>query len=60
PGVTRENRISDEGLQRLDRQLARGGKITLPVLAQWVRRYGDSARDIIRQYGYNIDDLDQI
>lgn len=56
PGVSRDNRISDEGLERLEKQLARGTKIARPVLAQWVRRYGDAARDIISKY---IADFDQ-
>ncbi|HUT41489.1 MAG TPA: hypothetical protein VM011_09125 [Gammaproteobacteria bacterium] len=51
PGVTRENRISDEGLQRLEQQLRRGGQISDAVLAQWIRRYGDAAREIIARHG---------
>ncbi|HEY9052394.1 MAG TPA: hypothetical protein VIQ03_12660 [Gammaproteobacteria bacterium] len=50
PGVSRQNRLSDEGLQRLENQLARGMKINAPVLAQWIKRYGDPARDIIKRY----------
>jgi len=48
PGVSRHNeaRLSDEGLQRLERQL-RAGTISQPVLEQWVRRYGDAARRLI-------------
>ena len=51
PGISRENRISDEGLQRLERQLQRGGQISDAVLAQWIRRYGDAAREIIARHG---------
>jgi len=51
PGVTREHRISDEGLQRLEQQLRRGGQISDAVLAQWIRRYGDAAREIIARHG---------
>ena len=51
PGVSREHRISDEGLQRLEQQLRRGGQISDAVLAQWIRRYGDAARDIIARHG---------
>ena len=51
PGISRGERISDEGLARLDRQLEGGLQISDPVLAQWIRRYGDSAREIIREHG---------
>lgn len=50
PGVSRENRISDEGLARLDKQLQRGIKISRAVLGQWIKRYGDDARVIIDRY----------
>ena len=60
PGVSRDDRISDEGLQRLDKQLAFGIKISTPVLAQWIRRYGDAARDIIKQHGLYTDELDEV
>ena len=52
PGVSRENRISDEGLERLEKQLKLGIKIAQPVLQQWVRRYGDPARKLLKSYGY--------
>ena len=51
PGISRESRISDEGLQRLQAQMQRGGQISDAVLLQWIRRYGDAARTIIRRYG---------
>lgn len=60
PGVSREDRISDKGLQRLEEQLARGGQVSVLVLAQWIRRYGDAARDIIKrhgQYGAELEDV---
>ena len=50
PGVSRTERLSDEGLQRLERQLAAGSQISDAVLAQWLRRYGESARAVIRQH----------
>jgi len=50
PGVSREDRIADEGLQRLEKQLERGVKIARPVLDQWIKRYGESARKIIQNY----------
>lgn len=56
PGVSRENRISDEGLIRLEKQLASGTKIAQQVLAQWIKRYGDSAIEIIKKYGQYIPD----
>ncbi len=59
PGVERVNRMSDEGLQRLEHQLSRGG-ISDAVLAQWIRRYGTTARKLIRQYDRYIDAFDNI
>ena len=50
PGVSRQQRLSDEGLARLEKQLAAGVNISSPVLMQWIRRYGDRARSIIRKY----------
>jgi hypothetical protein len=50
PGVSRSQRISDEGLQRLDKQLRSGVKISRVVLDQWVKRYGDKAIVIIKRY----------
>lgn len=50
PGVSREHRISDEGLARLDKQLRTGVKISRVVLKQWIKRYGDDARVIIEKY----------
>ncbi|HHH42676.1 MAG TPA: hypothetical protein ENK49_00915 [Gammaproteobacteria bacterium] len=49
PGVAREERLSTEGLQRLEQQL-RAGTISKPVLQQWLRRYGDAAQKLIDQY----------
>ena len=51
PGIARENRISDEGLQRLDKQLRCGAKINSAVLTQWIRRYGDAAREVMQNHG---------
>jgi hypothetical protein len=51
PGVSREQRVSDEGLKRLEEQLRSGRKMSTPVLRQWIIRYGDSARDIIKRHG---------
>ena len=51
PGITRDNRLSDKGLARLENQLERGSQISDAVLSQWIRRYGDAARDLIRSYG---------
>ncbi len=50
PGVNRTARLSDEGLQRLEKQLASGVKISDQVLEQWIKRYGDAAGEIIRRY----------
>ena len=53
PGISRDARISAEGLQRLEALMQRGGQISDAVLLQWIRRYGDAARTIIRNYGRN-------
>jgi hypothetical protein len=53
PGVKRENRIADEGLQRLEQQLQNGSGISQQVLAQWVKRYGDKATILINKYEQN-------
>jgi len=58
PGVSRSNRISDEGLQRLEKQLATGIKISQPVLAQWIKRYGEPARVVMKKYGQYSAELD--
>ena len=51
PGVSRTDRISDQGLDRLQKQLASGVNVSEQVLAQWIRRYGVPARELIRQHG---------
>lgn len=56
PGVSREKRISDEGLARLENQLKLGIKINVQVLQQWIRRYGDAARVLLKKYKYEVDD----
>lgn len=58
PGVSREARISDEGLQRLEKHLQKGAKINQQVLKQWIKRYGKPAREIIRQHGQYTSELD--
>jgi len=55
PGVSREKRISDEGLARLEKQLKLGININAQVLQQWIRRYGDDARVLLKKYGREID-----
>jgi hypothetical protein len=50
PGVSREQRISDEGLQRLKKHLESGVRVSDAVLKQWVKRYGNDARAIIEKY----------
>lgn len=56
PGVSREQRISDDGLHRLEKQLQSGVRIARPVLLQWVKRYGEPARAIIEQHGYTLEE----
>ncbi len=54
PGVSRDHRISEDGLDRLRKQLDSGVKISQPVLMQWVKRYGDTALEIIEQHGIKL------
>ena len=56
PGASRDQRISAEGLARLEKHLKSGSKISKQVLRQWVKRYGDSAENILKKYGYGLDD----
>ena len=51
PGVSREMRISDEGLARLEAHLQRGMKLAAVVKRQWVKRYGDRAIELFNRYG---------
>ena len=60
PGVSRDERLSNEGLQRLEKQLASGVRVNTPVLAQWIRRYGDEARQIIKRHGQYTVELDSL
>ena len=50
PGVSREARISEEGLGRLERQLQRGARMADQVKRQWIRRYGEAAIELFRKY----------
>ncbi len=56
PGVSRQQRISDEGLARLDKQLKSGVRISSQVLQQWIKRYGDEARMLLKSHGYEVND----
>jgi hypothetical protein len=47
PGISRPDRLSDAGLERLRRQLESGARPSEQVLRQWVRRYGDAAQRLI-------------
>ena len=50
PGISRDERISDEGLQRLERQLASGIRMKPLILQQWIKRYGEAAEKLIQKY----------
>jgi len=50
PGVSRPERLSEEGLARLENQLKAGTNISPLVLAQWIKRYGEPAVEIIKKY----------
>lgn len=56
PGISRDDRLSDEGLQRLEKQLQHGARISDMVLRQWVKRYGDAAKQLLARYGRLPDD----
>lgn len=51
PGIARDSRISEVGLQRLERQLQRGAAVSDRVLAQWVKRYGATVVALLQRYG---------
>ena len=50
PGVSRSERISDEGLRLLERQLASGARMKPLILQQWIKRYGEAAEKLIQKY----------
>lgn len=50
PGVQRDERISDEGLKRLEKQLRSGSRMSAAVKQQWIKRYGQPAKDIFDKY----------
>lgn len=54
PGIARNNRISPEGLCRLEKQLQQKSSLSDMVLQQWLKRYGDQVRDLLTRYGYSI------
>jgi len=60
PGVSRPDRLSDDGLARLEKQLEAGVNISSQVLAQWIKRYGDRARKIIKQHDRYRSEFDRI
>ncbi len=56
PGVSRGQRITGDGLSRLEKHLKLGNKISRQVLRQWQKRYGDAAGKLLKKYGYSLDD----
>jgi hypothetical protein len=50
PGISRDNRISDQGLERLRKQLESGAQISQAILQQWVKRYGDQAVQLLAEF----------
>ena len=58
PGIERCNRISDEGVQRLQKHLQCGTKMQPQVLAQWLKRYGEPVRCLLKQYQCYSEDLE--
>jgi hypothetical protein len=60
PGISRAERLSDEGLQRLENHLSLGTGMSESVLAQWIRRYGDPARAIIKRHGQYRPEFDRL
>ena len=60
PGLARQDRLSAEGLQRLEQHLKLGTAMSDQILAQWIRRYGEPARDLIRRHGRYRAEFDQL
>jgi len=60
PGVNRDDRLSEQGLQRLEKQLSSGAAMSVQVLAQWIHRYGEPARTLIKQYNQYDAELDTV
>jgi hypothetical protein len=60
PGVSRQQRISNEGLLRLEKQLTSGAAISNMVLAQWIKRYGSDAVEIIKEHGRYSAELERL
>ena len=58
PGIAREDRLSVDGLARLEKQLEAGLNISSQVLAQWIKRYGNPAREIIKKHDRYHQELD--
>ena len=50
PGIERNQCISDDGLARLQKQLESGRKLSRTVLSQWIIRYGDAAKQLIKHH----------
>ena len=40
PGVSRQQGLSEHGLERLELLLARGAQLSQPVLRPWIDRHG--------------------
>ena len=51
PGISRSDRLPEEGLRRLEKQLQTGAGISDQVLVQWIKKYGEPAREIIKKFG---------
>ena len=60
PGISRQYRKADEDLARLDKQLESGLNISSPVLVQWIKRYGDPARKIIKKHDRYRTEFDEL
>ena len=58
PGVGQRNRSTADGLARLAIHLERGERISDMVLRQWIRRYGDDARELLRRHDRYHDSLE--
>ncbi|MEJ2214041.1 MAG: hypothetical protein P8Y20_08270 [Gammaproteobacteria bacterium] len=50
PGIQRQERISDEGLNRLEKKLMSGSRISTAVKQQWIKRYGEQAQKLFNKY----------
>lgn len=58
PDAFPKRTTTDDGLAQLEKQLRTASAISESVLLQWIRRYGEAARVIMRRHGRNPEDIE--